>query len=224
MSQGKYICAGVVSGKVAALLSFYYGRIRDSEAFATRLLDLLQKNVDPDDPMLLRPLHVLAIAGLEQGKLRKAEQAFEQMLQVRAERPEQRGQVHIIGGALRQKQGKWKEAESEYLLAYEECKQLGKADADAICGSGCARSLRRKTYPSSSGIAMSLTITSGRICAICASALTLLSAVPQWPKPIDAVPILAGAPAARAPVELNSQTWSFENTSWSHVTPVKISS
>ncbi len=131
VSQGKYICAGVVSGKVAALLSFYYGRIRDSEAFATRSLDLLQKNVDPDDPMLLRPLHVLVIAGLEQGKLRKAEQAFEQMLQVRAERPEQRGQVHIIGGALRQKQGKWKEAESEYLLAYEECKQLGKADADA---------------------------------------------------------------------------------------------
>jgi tetratricopeptide (TPR) repeat protein len=131
VSQGKHVCAGVLLGNVAALLTFY-GRIRESEAFAARSLDLLRKNVDPDDPMLLRPLHALAIAGLEQGKLRKAEQAFEQMLQVRAERPGQRVQVHVIGGALRQKQGKWKEAESEYLLAYEEWRQLRKAaDGDA---------------------------------------------------------------------------------------------
>jgi tetratricopeptide (TPR) repeat protein len=54
------------------------------------------------------------------------------MLQLRAERPEQRVQVHITGGVLRQMQGKWKEAESEYLLAYEEWKQSGKAaDTDA---------------------------------------------------------------------------------------------
>jgi tetratricopeptide (TPR) repeat protein len=131
VSQGKNICAGVVSGNVAVLLSIQV-RIRDSEAFATRSLDLLRKSVAPDDPILLRPLHVLAIAQLSQGKLRKAERVFEQMLQVRAECPEQRGQVHITGGVLRQMQGSWKEAESEYLLAYEEWKQLGKAaDADA---------------------------------------------------------------------------------------------
>jgi lipoprotein NlpI len=66
--------------------------------------------------------------GLEAVKARWSEQ----MLQFRAERPEQRGQVHLTGGVLRQTQGKWKEAESEYLLAYEECKQSGKAtDADA---------------------------------------------------------------------------------------------
>jgi len=104
----------------------------DSEAFAARSLDLLRKHVDRDDPMLLLPLHLLAIARLEQGEFGKAEQAFEQMLQLRAERPEQRVQVHITGGVLRQIQGKWKEAESEYLLAYEEWKQSGKAaDTDA---------------------------------------------------------------------------------------------
>src|SRR5690348_16143556 len=129
VSQGKYVCAGVALGNAAALLNFY-GRIRDAEAFAARSVDLLRKNVEPDDPMLLRPLHVLAIAQLDQGKFRKAEQAFEQMLQVRVEGAEQRGQVHLTGGVLRQMQGKWKEAESEYLLTYEEWKQLGKADAD----------------------------------------------------------------------------------------------
>src|SRR5690348_5389913 len=110
MSQGKYVCAGVLLGDVAFLLSVH-GRMRDSEAFAARSVNLLRKNVEPDDPMLLRPLHVLAIAQLDQGKFRKAEQAFEQMLQVRAEGPEQRGQVHLTGGVLRQMQGKWKEAE-----------------------------------------------------------------------------------------------------------------
>ncbi|HEY6989556.1 MAG TPA: tetratricopeptide repeat protein [Bryobacteraceae bacterium] len=129
VAQGKHVCAGMLLGKAAALLSVH-GRIRDSEAFAARSLDLLRKNVDPGDPRLLRPLHVLATAMLEQGKFGKAEQAFQQMLQLRAERPEQRGQIHITGGALRQIQGKWKEAESEYLLAYEELTGTA-ADADA---------------------------------------------------------------------------------------------
>ena len=111
-SQGKYVCAAVLLGNVAVLLSIH-GRIRDSEVFAARSLDLLRKNVDPSDPILLRPLHALATAGLEQGKVGKAEQAFEQMLKVRAERPEQRGLVPITGGMLRQTQGKWKEAESD---------------------------------------------------------------------------------------------------------------
>jgi len=127
--DAKYICAGVAFDNVATLLSFY-GRIRDSEAFAAHSVDLLRKNVAPDNPILLRPLHVLAIARIEQGELRKAEQAFEQILQVRAEGPEQRGQVHLTGGLLWQTQAKWKEAESEYLLTYYEWKQLGKADAD----------------------------------------------------------------------------------------------
>ena len=130
VSQGKYACAGVALGNLAVLLSIR-GRIRDSEAFAARSVDLLRNHVDPDDPRLFRSLHVLAIARLEQGKFRKAEQAFEQMLQLRAERSEQRVQVHLTGGALRQRQGKWKEAESEYLLAHEDWKQSGQtADAD----------------------------------------------------------------------------------------------
>ena len=130
MSQGKDICAGVVSGNVAVLL-FVHGRIRDSEAWAARSLKLLRNKLDPYDPMLLRPLYALASASVKQGKFREAEQAFDGMLQVRVEHPEQRAQVHIIGGALRQMQGMLKEAESEYLLAYDDWERLGKAaDAD----------------------------------------------------------------------------------------------
>jgi tetratricopeptide (TPR) repeat protein len=130
MSQKKDICAGVVSGNVAVLLSLH-GRIRDSEGWAARSLKLLRNKLDPHDPMLFRPLYALANASLNQGKFREAEQAFEQMLQVRLERPEQRAQVHLISGALRHMQGKLKEAEFEYLMAYEDWKQLGKgADAD----------------------------------------------------------------------------------------------
>lgn len=131
VSQGESLCAGVVSAYVATLMSVQ-GRFRDSEAYAVRSVDLLRKTVDPDDPVLLRPLHFLATARLEQGKFRTAEQAFEQMLKVRAERPEQRGQIHLTRGMLRQMEGDLREAESEYLRAYEEWKTLGKAaDADA---------------------------------------------------------------------------------------------
>jgi tetratricopeptide (TPR) repeat protein len=124
------LCAGAVLANVAALLSFQ-GRVHESEAVAERSIGLIRKNVGPDDPRLLRPLHALAIARLDQGQFGKAEQAFKQMLQVRAERPEERGQIHITGGVLRQLQRKFKEAETEYLLAYEDWKQFGKpGDAD----------------------------------------------------------------------------------------------
>jgi tetratricopeptide (TPR) repeat protein len=131
MSRGDYVCAGIVLGNIAALMSTY-GRVSDSEAFATRAIDLLRKHLDPADPIFFRPLHVLAITRLEQGKFRKAQKAFEQMLQIPANRPEQRAQVHITRGMLLQMQGKFKDAESEYLLADDEWTQLGRpADADA---------------------------------------------------------------------------------------------
>jgi tetratricopeptide (TPR) repeat protein len=129
-SRGNSLCAGVVSGNVATLMSAQ-GHIREAEAFAARSVDLLRKSVAPDHPMLLRPLHALVMARLEQRKLDRAEQGFEQMLHVRAERPEQRGQIHITGGVLLHIQGRLKEAEAKYLLAYEDWKQFGKpGDAD----------------------------------------------------------------------------------------------
>lgn len=118
IAQNRYVCAGVMSGTVAVLLAVH-GRMGASEAFAVRSIDLLKKNIEPDDPMLLAPLYALAIAGLEQGKFRKAEEAYEQMLQVRTASPGDKGQVHVVGGALRQMQGRLKEAESEYLMAFE---------------------------------------------------------------------------------------------------------
>ena len=53
VSNGKYVCGGVVFGNVAVLLSVR-GRTRDSEAFAARSVDLLRKHVDLDDPILFR--------------------------------------------------------------------------------------------------------------------------------------------------------------------------
>jgi tetratricopeptide (TPR) repeat protein len=130
VSRGGSVCAGVVLGNFATIMAAH-ARIRESEAFAVRSVELLRKNVHADDPMLLPALHALAISMLDRGKFRKAEQAFEQMLQVRAELPEQRAQVHIVGGALREVQGRLKEAEAEYLRAYEDWKQFVKpADVD----------------------------------------------------------------------------------------------
>lgn len=126
-ARGNSLCAGVVSGNVATLL-FAEGHIGQAEAFAARSVDVLRQSVAPDHSMLLRPLHVLVMARVEQRQFRKAEEAFEQMLQVRAERPEQRGPVHLAGGVLLHMQGRLKEAEAEYLLAYEDWRQSGNAD------------------------------------------------------------------------------------------------
>ena len=63
-------CAGLAMNDLAALL-FISGRVNEAEVLAERSVSTLEKVYPPDDPMLLRPLHILAGVHFEHGRLRR---------------------------------------------------------------------------------------------------------------------------------------------------------
>ena len=106
--------AGLVRSNFAALMGVC-GHFADAEAFAGRAVDVIDRVTSADAPVLLRPLQILTISRIEQGKIGSARKAFQRMQVIPAEAPDQRALVHEASAVLLEKEGKLAEAESEYL-------------------------------------------------------------------------------------------------------------
>jgi len=120
-------CAALVLYGLARLLSVS-GRLSEAEQFAERSVRALEVRYAPDDPALLYPLHVLACIRFELGKTARAREAFKRMQSIRIERPRDAALVHGMSGALLEAEGKWHDAESEYLLAVAAWQEAGRGD------------------------------------------------------------------------------------------------
>ena len=130
-------CAGFVLNNMASIMAVS-GRIADAEALAERSLKVLEKTYPPDDPVLLRPLQILASTRFEQGKMTRAREAFKRMQTIRNQRPEDRALVHGMAASFFQADGSRGEAETEYLAALNAWAEAGReetADAGAILNS-----------------------------------------------------------------------------------------
>jgi tetratricopeptide (TPR) repeat protein len=130
-------CVGVTLNNLAAV-ALLSGRAADAEHFAERSIDVLEKSHPSNDPLLLRPLRILAASRFEQGKTRRAREAFDRMRLIPIERPEERAEVHGMAAALLHAGGKLREAESEYREALNALEQAGlgdRADAATILNS-----------------------------------------------------------------------------------------
>jgi tetratricopeptide (TPR) repeat protein len=116
---------------LAALVALS-GRIIEAERLAQRSVNILEKIYPPDDPVLLRPLQILAAARFEQGKFTRAREAFNRMRLIRLDRPEDRALVHGMAGSLLHIEHKPQEAETEYFAAIGALESAGQGDsADA---------------------------------------------------------------------------------------------
>jgi tetratricopeptide (TPR) repeat protein len=128
------MCAGLVLNNIATLMETS-GRLDEARNFAERSVTILEKIYPPDDPILLRPLQIVAVASFEQGKTARAREAFQRMRAIRIERPSDRALVHSMGAALLHAQGMGREAESEYFAAFNALEEAGRgstADAGAV--------------------------------------------------------------------------------------------
>ena len=83
----------------------------------------------PTDRMLLRPLQILAAAGLESGKTARAREAVRRMQSIRINGPDDSALVHGIAGTLLQIEGQKSEAEVEYLAAFRAWEEAGRSDS-----------------------------------------------------------------------------------------------
>ena len=125
LMHGKRTCAGLVLTSLAAAASIKE-RMTEAEAYAERSIKILELDHATSDPILLRPLQILWAVSLEQRKLAKARRVYQKMLQIRAERPEDRAYIHLTAALLFQDEGKLKEAESELLAAIRAWEETGR--------------------------------------------------------------------------------------------------
>ena len=128
------LCAGLVLSNLASLTAVS-GRLAEGEMYVERSLSILEKIYPPEDPVLLRPLQILAAVRYEQGKTARAKEAFRKMQAVRCVRPEDRALVHAMAGALLDAEHRFSEAESAYLAAIRSWEEAGRgesADTGAI--------------------------------------------------------------------------------------------
>jgi tetratricopeptide (TPR) repeat protein len=111
------------------------GHLEEAERLADEAVRGLEKSYPPDDPVLLRPLQVLAAVRLESGTTAKARDAITRLQSLRIERPEDGAVVHATTGALLQIEGRRFEAETEYREALHAMEAAGRsesADAGAV--------------------------------------------------------------------------------------------
>ncbi len=123
-------CAGVVLSNIAVALSIS-GRLPEAESYAQRSVHVLEQIYPPEDPVFLRPLHVVASSRILRGEIGRAREAFKRMRLLQIQRPEDSALFHGVSAALLCAEGRYPEAESEYavaLTAWEHAGRVGGAD------------------------------------------------------------------------------------------------
>jgi tetratricopeptide (TPR) repeat protein len=132
--QAQRACAGLVLNNMAVFVSIS-GQAADGSRLAEQSIQALEKAYSSNDPVLLRPLQVLASTNFDRGTLGKAREAFKRMQSIRIQRPEDRALVHGMAAALSEAEGRLREAEADYLAALQAWQDAGRgesADTSAV--------------------------------------------------------------------------------------------
>lgn len=136
-SQLPETCAGLLFSNLAAVMQMS-GRLADGERLAERSIVILQGSLPPNNPALLRPLHILTESRLELGKLAAAREAFQRMKAIPIRDASDCALICGLAGSLLKAEGKLPKAEAEYrkaLQAYNESGLGDSADAASILNS-----------------------------------------------------------------------------------------
>lgn len=126
-SQLEPACEGLLLHNLAAL-TLMSGRFAQAETLAERSVYVLQPLLGPDAAGLLRPLHVLFSARLEQGKLGSARESFLMMQRIRLGKPEERALLHGAAAVLLQAEHRFAESELEFRSALADWQDAGKSN------------------------------------------------------------------------------------------------
>ena len=129
-------CGGLLLHNLATIL-YLSGRFAEAEVVAERSISALQAALGPSATGLLRPLHILASARLEQGKIGKARQAITSMRPIPLESAEDRILVHGAAAVLFHAEGRFTESESEFSAALAEWERAGKPSGAEVASLYC---------------------------------------------------------------------------------------
>jgi tetratricopeptide (TPR) repeat protein len=111
------------------------GRLVEAEVLEKRSLEILEKGYPPHDPVLLRPLESLVQIQFQQREIGKARETFRRLQSISIEQPADRAVVQSMGASLLYIEGRYHEAEAEYLKALDAWAESGRSvtpDAAAV--------------------------------------------------------------------------------------------
>ena len=105
------------------------GRREEAEVLSQQALRILDKLYSPDDPIRFGSLHLLWSLQYQQGKLGQARQAFQSMRALRLDKPRNRAMLYGAAADQLQAEGRYKEAEQEFLRALAAWKEEGRGES-----------------------------------------------------------------------------------------------
>ena len=118
-----------------AMLALTWERHAEATKIAERSVQLLEREYSPNDPVLLRPLCVVASSRFQLGEAAKAREAFHRMQSIPVADPAERLLIDHLAGTLLESEGHYREAESAYRTALFDLEEAGlgeMADAGAV--------------------------------------------------------------------------------------------
>ena len=148
-AAGRNTCVGLVLSQLAGI-ALTSRRTADTERLAERSIKALEIDHAPGDPILLRPLHLLALARFELGQTARARQATQKMLEISTNRPQDLAMVHNMTAILLEHEGRLREAEAARLAAiraHEEAHLSGSADYAVMVGTLGMLYTKLQRYP-----------------------------------------------------------------------------
>jgi tetratricopeptide (TPR) repeat protein len=120
-------CAWLTLHNLAFVMALS-GRLEKAEVLTKRSLTILEKGHPPDDPVLLRPLQMLSQVQFEQRKIAKARETFRRLQLIPTEQPADRAIIGGLAAALLYAEGRYHEAEAEYLKALGAWEEAGRGE------------------------------------------------------------------------------------------------
>jgi tetratricopeptide (TPR) repeat protein len=119
-------CEGLMLHNLAAL-TLLAGSLAEAESLAERSIRILEPVLGPENTGLLRPVHVLFSARLEQGKIGRAREALLKMQRIRVTDPEERALLHGVEATLLLAEGRLGESELAFRLALTDWQESGRS-------------------------------------------------------------------------------------------------
>ena len=120
-------CGWLILHNLATVMALS-GRLVEAEVLEKRSLKVLEKGYPPDDPVLLRPLQSLAQIQFGQRMIAKTRETFQRLQAISTVPSEDRAMIHGLAATLLYTEGRYHEAEAEYLKALGAWEESGRGE------------------------------------------------------------------------------------------------
>lgn len=129
-SGSERVCDGQTLHNLATVVSLSE-RLAEAEILEKRSLRIFERACPPGDPRLLRPLLSLARIQFERREIARARETYQRLQSIPTERAVDRAMVHGLAAELLHIEGRYHEAEAEYLKAVDAWEESGHGETTA---------------------------------------------------------------------------------------------